>query len=129
MLFRSMKIRYNDGLEIQIEVDEEKKGYYIIPSGVQVLVENAIKHNIVSRKKPLHIVVETLPNNTLRVKNNLQIKMGDRDSNSLGLSNLNEQYRLMFGKEIVVSSANNIFSVELPLIKEREIDENITISK
>ena len=115
-----MKIRYNDGLDIQIEVDEEKKGYYIIPSGVQVLVENAIKHNIVSQKKPLHIVIETLPNNILRVKNNLQIKMGDRDSNSLGLSNLNEQYRLMFGKEIIVSSANNIFSVELPLIKDRK---------
>ena len=124
-----MKIRYNDGLDVQIRVDEEIKGYYTIPSGVQVLVENAIKHNIVSQKKPLHIVIETLPNNILRVKNNLQIKMGDRKSNSLGLSNLNEQYRLMFKKEIAVSSANNIFSVELPLIKEKEIDENITISR
>lgn len=125
-----MKIRYEDGLDVQIHIDNDKKGFFIIPSGVQVLVENAIKHNIVSRKKTLHIVVESLPDNMVRVKNNLQIKTGDRASNGLGLSNLNEQYRLMFGKEILVSSENGFFSVEIPLIKEIDIsDKKLKINR
>lgn len=113
-----MKIRYEDGLDIQINIDNEKKGYYLIPSGVQVLVENAIKHNVISRKKPLRIVIKSLADDKVCVENNLQIKTGNRASNRLGLSNLNEQYRLMFGKEIVVSSDNGLFSVEIPIVKE-----------
>ncbi|MDY0183493.1 MAG: histidine kinase, partial [Proteiniphilum sp.] len=116
-----MKIRYSDGLDVQIRVDDEKKGYYMIPSGLQVLIENAIKHNVVSRRNPLRIVIETLPDDRMRVENNLQIKTGEKVSNGLGLSNLNEQCRLIFGKEIIVSSADGVFSVEIPLIKDRDI--------
>jgi len=116
-----MKIRYNDGLDVQIRIDDEKKGYYMIPSGLQILIENAIKHNVVSRKNPLRIVIETLPDDKVRVENNLQIKTGERESSGLGLSNLNEQYRLMFGKEIIVCSAHGLFSVEIPLIKDMDI--------
>ena len=65
-----MKIRYSDGLDVQIRVDDEKKGYYMIPSGLQVLIENAIKHNVVSRRNPLRIVIETLPDDRVRVENN-----------------------------------------------------------
>lgn len=113
-----MKIRYDDGLNVQIRIDDEQKGYYMIPSGLQVLIENAINHNVVSRKNPLRIVVESTPDDMVRVVNNLQIKKGERVSNRLGLSNLNEQYRLIFGKEIVVCSADGEFSVEIPLIKD-----------
>ncbi|HBG57674.1 sensor histidine kinase [Proteiniphilum sp. UBA1028] len=113
-----MKIRYDDGLDVQIHIDNEKKNYYMIPSGLQLLIENAIKHNVVSRKNPLRIVIETLPDDKVRVENNLQIKTGERVSNGLGLSNLNELYRLMFGKEITVCSAGGMFSVEVPLIKD-----------
>ncbi len=97
------------------------KGYYIIPSGLQILIENAIKHNVISRKNPLRIVIESLDDNKVRVKNNLQIKTGDRSSNGLGLTNLNEQYRLMFGKEIIVYYSDETFSVEIPLIKDINI--------
>lgn len=119
-----MKIRYNDGLDVEIHIDEDKKEYYLIPSGVQVLVENAIKHNVVSRKKPLRIFIELLSDNKLRVQNNLQIKMGENISNGLGLSNLNEQYRLMFGKEIAIYSADGMFSVEIPLINDNDLNKN-----
>ncbi|MDD4799741.1 MAG: histidine kinase [Proteiniphilum sp.] len=118
-----MKIRYNDGLDVQIRMDDEKKGYYMIPSGLQLLIENAIKHNVVSRRSPLHIVIETLSDDKLRVENNLQIKTGERQSNGLGLSNLNEQYRLMFGKEIVVCADGGLFSVEIPLVKDMDISQ------
>lgn len=116
-----MKIRYNDGLDVQISIEDDKKGYYIIPSGLQILIENAIKHNVISRKNPLRIVIESLDDNKVRVKNNLQIKTGDRSSNGLGLTNLNEQYRLMFGKEIIVYYSDETFSVEIPLIKDINI--------
>jgi hypothetical protein len=66
-------------------------------------------------------VIETLPDDKVRVENNLQIKTGERESSGLGLSNLNEQYRLMFVKEIIVCSAHGLFSVEIPLIKDMDI--------
>lgn len=116
-----MKIRYNDGLDVQLRIDDGKKRHYVIPSGLQILIENAIKHNVVSRKKPLRIMIETLSDDKVRVANNLQVKTGEKVSNGLGLSNLNEQCRLIFGKEIIVSSADGVFSVEIPLIKDRDI--------
>lgn len=120
-----MKIRYNDGLDVQLRIDDGKKRHYVIPSGLQILIENAIKHNVVSRKKPLRIMIETLSDDKVRVANNLQVKTGERVSNGLGLSNLNEQYRLIFGKEIVVSSAGGVFSVEIPLIRDKDIQKHI----
>lgn len=115
-----MKIRYHDGLQVQMEIAERYENRYIIPSGLQVLIENAIKHNVVSTRNPLHISIETTPGGTIRVKNNLCKKTGESVSNGLGLANLNEQYRLMFDEEIVILADEEMFLVELPLIEDME---------
>ncbi len=119
-----MKIRYNNGLNVKIGIDEKYKEYYTLPSALQLLIENAVKHNVVSLRNPLDIVIESTPQDTIRVKNNLQKKMGEKDSNGLGLANLNERFRLMFGKEIVIRSDRSAFTVEVPLIKEADIYKN-----
>ena len=115
-----MKIRYNDGLRVHASIDPEYRDYFILPFGLQILIENAVKHNIISRKDPLCIIVETTPKGVIRVENNLQPKSGDKESNGLGLANLNERYRLMFGKEIEIKSDDSMFAVEIPLIKKIE---------
>ncbi len=113
-----MKIRYSDALNIHLRINPTYRKYYILPFGLQILLENAVKHNVVSRKNPLSIIIETTKNGTIRVENNLQPKQGVTESTGLGLGNLNERYRLMFGKEIVIESTDDMFAVEIPLVEK-----------
>ena len=122
-----MKIRYNNGLSVECSIDDNHKDYFIVPFGLQLLIENAVKHNVVSRKNPLRIVVKSTPDETIRVENNLQPKQSVQDSRGIGLTNLNECYRLMFGKEIVVQADEECFSVEIPLIKSIDKDKLINV--
>lgn len=116
-----MKIRYDDSLHVHYRIEEPYKKYNILPFALQILIENAIKHNVISLKNALIITIETTPDSTVRVENNLQPKQGERESNGLGLANLNERYRLMFGKEISIRSNDSIFAVEIPLIKNTDV--------
>lgn len=111
-----MKIRYNDGLNVYLRIDPAYRKHYILPFGMQILIENAVKHNVISRKNPLCIIIETTDQGTLKVENNLQPKQNKSESNGLGLANLNERYRLMFDREIEIKATDKKFSVEIPLI-------------
>lgn len=118
-----MKIRYSDGLSVHLNIDPKYRSYYILPFGLQILIENAVKHNIISRKNPLCITIETTESDTIRVENNIQPKQGSKYSNGLGLANLNERYRLMFDKEISIVADKDLFSVEIPLIDKSKIKD------
>ena len=83
-----------------------------------MLVENAIKHNIVSRKKPLHIKLYANGNNTISVINNLQPKVNyEVNSSNIGLNNIKKRYELTFGQDIVIIKEEDTFTVTLPLIQ------------
>lgn len=112
-----MCIRYFDGLKVVWHIDDKYLDYYVIPSGLQILVENAIKHNIASAKIPLTISISTKEDKIV-VENNLQLReQSTSGSTGVGLDNLMEQYRLVFGKDIDIVSKDGQFSVSLPLIK------------
>lgn len=112
-----MCIRYFDGLKVVWHIDDKYLDYYVIPSGLQILVENAIKHNIASAKIPLTISISTKEDKIV-VENKLQLREQSTSSNTgVGLDNLMEQYRLVFGKDIDIVSKDGQFSVSLPLIK------------
>lgn len=112
-----MCIRYFDGLKVVWHIDDKYLDYYVIPSGLQILVENAIKHNIASAKIPLTISISTKEDKIV-VENKLQLReQSTSSSTGVGLDNLMEQYRLVFGKDIDIISKNGQFSVSLPLIK------------
>lgn len=115
-----MKIRYSDALNVFLNINPAFRKYQILPFGLQILIENAVKHNVVSLKNPLCIVIETTDDGAIRVENNLQPKQGKKDSNGLGLANLNERYRLMFGKEIEIVSTHDKFAVTVPLIENKQ---------
>ncbi len=117
-----MKIRYGDSLHVNIQVDNEYKNSYIMPISIQLLVENAIKHNVLSNKQPLVIHIETTRNDSIKIWNMIQPKNTPETGEGIGLSNLAERYNLLFQKEIVISS-NDVFCVELPLIKELNADK------
>lgn len=112
-----MCIRYFDGLKVVWHIDDKYLDYYVIPSGLQILVENAIKHNIASAKIPLTISISTKEDKIV-VENKLQLREQNTSSSTgVGLDNLMEQYRLVFGKDIDIISKDGQFSVSLPLIK------------
>lgn len=115
-----MCIRYFDGLKVEWHIDDKYLDYYLIPSGLQILVENAIKHNIASAKMPLTISIRT-NDDCIVVENRIQLREESiSGSSGIGLDNLMEQYRLVFGKDIEIASRDNMFTVSLPLISSLE---------
>lgn len=114
-----MKIRFNESLQIKSHIDEKYMDYYILPFALQILIENAVKHNVASNKSPLSIIVETTTDGTICIKNSIRLKNAAKGS-GIGLSNLNERYNLLFNKEVKITQDENYFIVEIPLIKDIE---------
>lgn len=115
-----MCVRYFNGLRVEWNIDDKCLDYYVIPSGVQILVENAIKHNIVSARVPLTIRISTEGHQVV-VDNRIQLREDSKSGNTgVGLDNLMEQYRMLFGKDIDIVSKEGHFTVSLPLIKSLE---------
>jgi len=87
----------------------------ILPVSVQLLVENALKHNLATRQNPLIITIKKENHNSLTVINNLQKKMHLTDSSGIGLKNLNERCKLILNREISIVQTNNEFMVTIPV--------------
>jgi len=118
-----MKIRYGDNLKIQYAVNENYNYHHILPVSLQTLIENAIKHNVINDKRPLTINIETTENNTIKVSNAIQPKINAEAGEGIGLANLAERYQLLFKMDVVITKTD-IFTVEIPLIKEYESRNN-----
>jgi len=114
-----MKIRYGDSLNIQYAVDEKYSLYCILPLSLQTLIENAVKHNVVNDRHPLTIRLETTENDTIKISNAIRPKIDSAAGEGVGLSNLVERYRLLFGMEVAISKTD-FFTVEIPLVKKYE---------
>jgi two-component system, LytTR family, sensor kinase len=108
--------RFAEGLNITIEVPEAYEKFYVIPAALQMLIENAIKHNVVSKTKPLHIDVHINGNNTIVVSNNLQLRQSVDNSTKIGLANIIKRYQLVSGQHVTVKNDAIDFTVALPLL-------------
>jgi LytS/YehU family sensor histidine kinase len=111
-----LKTRFGDNIDICINVPEEKLRRKIVPLSLQILMENAIKHNIVSSDKPLKIDVFS-EDGKLVVSNNLQKKNQENESTGIGLDNLRNRYRLLGDRQVEVKESGAIFIVSIPLIE------------
>ncbi|HEX7845553.1 MAG TPA: histidine kinase [Chitinophagaceae bacterium] len=117
--FLLLQIRFEKAVELKLEVDEAVLDQYLMPPiSLQVLAENAIKHNEFSEALPLALSVE-LGNKELIIKNKVQHKSLRKPSSKIGLQNLNERYKLTTGKEIIIEEKDNEFRVQLPVLKIR----------
>lgn len=112
-----MCIRYFDCINVNFDIDPQYLDYYIIPSALQILLENAIKHNVATLKNPLSIDIRTTKD-AIEVVNKLQRReLHTVDTSSgVGLENLMEQYRLIFNKDISIVATECDFMVSLPLV-------------
>ena len=110
-----LKTRFDKNLQVNINIPPEKMQQKIVPLSLQILMENAIKHNIVSADKPLHIDVFT-ENGSLVVSNNLQMKKQITESTGIGLDNIRNRYKLLSDKPVKVTESETNFTVSIPLI-------------
>ena len=108
--------RFDAGLTVAINIPDQYQSYHVVPAALQMLIENAIKHNIVSRNKPLHIDIHVNGNQTLMVTNNLQLRKTGESSTRIGLQNIRKRYELISGRTIIVRETDKLFEVILPLI-------------
>ncbi len=110
-----IRLRFPEGFEVNIEVPKESMSRYILPCSIQLLIENATKHNAVSKDNPLVINIK-VENNSVRVSNNLIPKVTRSDSTGLGQKYISQQYMDLSGKEIEIESGNGKYCVTLPLL-------------
>jgi ligand-binding sensor domain-containing protein len=115
--FFIQKKRFGNALLFENPVSNgEKKAYSIPPLTLQLLAENAIKHNIVSKDRPLTFSLE-INNDQLIVKNNLNEKMNAEAGEGLGLQNIKNRFMLIANKEVKIEKTDTSFIIKLPLIK------------
>jgi len=110
-----LKERFGNNIVIEIDVDSSDFGKLIMPLSLQITFENAIKHNIITSSKPLHIQVY-MENENLVVKNNLQKKSTVGTSTKMGLQNIKNRYSFFTDKEVGVIATMKHFIVTLPLL-------------
>ena len=115
--FHLLKTRYGDGLNMEVKIDERYLVYLIPPLTLQILIENAVKHNMILKDQPLRILIMTTNSGKLLVSNNLQRKDRMVSSNRVGLINIVNKYRLMKQEEISVRDDGKEFAVAVPLIQ------------
>ncbi len=115
-----IKMRFNTSLQVEFNIHERYKYYRLPPLAIQTLLENAVKHNEISKRNPLAITILTTDKDSLVVTNTIREKISIEPGTGIGLSNLSKQYKLLCGKDILISKMNNDFRVEIPLLKPTE---------
>lgn len=115
--FHLLKTRYGHGLHLDLRVGERFQDHQLPPLTLQLLVENAVKHNVVLPEEPLTIEILTEENGHLVVQNNLQRRPQRVRSNGVGLTNILAQYQLLGQPAPAISDDGGRFAVVLPLVE------------
>lgn len=113
--------RFHNALDVNINVPQAQ-GFLIPPLTLQLLIENAVKHNVVSTDEPLELIIkqEEDDSGNLIVKNNIQKKINAVSSTGLGLKNIKKRFALFTTNQVVIDDDHDIFQVSLPLISETQ---------
>lgn len=109
-----LRTRFADGFEIIMNIDEEHLDRNIPQFALQVIIENAFKHNLMSGKNPLIVEIRSL-GRELCIRNNFQPKK-TIPGYGIGLANLSKRYQLISGKNIVTTNTSDYFEVRLPVL-------------
>lgn len=114
--FRLLETRHGDAVRLNIQIDRQHDNYFLPSLSLQLLVENAVKHNMLSKTQPLVIDIFTTAGNKLVVNNNLQRRMVKVLSNRVGLDNIRSKYQLLKQPGFQILEDEKNFTVVLPLI-------------
>ncbi|RIV68335.1 2TM domain-containing protein [Flagellimonas aequoris] len=115
---RLLKMRFEDSIIFDIPEKCTQPDAKIVPLSLQLLLENAVKHNVVTSSKPLHIKVFE-QGGMLVVSNNLQEKQVVKKSSGVGLQNIRQRYQILTDRGVIINKTNSDFSVSLPMLTQR----------
>jgi two-component system, LytTR family, sensor kinase len=112
-----LKARFGDNLRVEVKLREQDLIQFVPPLTLQMLIENAVKHNIISADKPLQIKIYSQDDQWIMVENNLQKKLtSSPDSTQTGLSNIVNRYKLLHPHPVEILATLTSFQVKLPLL-------------
>lgn len=113
-----LKMRFENSITFELPVDFDHPEAKVVPLSLQLLLENCIKHNIVSEQKPLHIKI-FIKDQYLVVQNDWQKKEVLQDRRGVGLQNIVSRYAILTKRKVLIDTTNSIFSVHLPLLTKQ----------
>lgn len=123
-----LKLRFENSIDFELDESLINHEGFIVPLSLQILLENTIKHNIVSEQKPLKIKMYKQANNLI-VENTFQPKETIKDSTGIGLNNIINRYQLISNREVNILQENNLFIVKIPVLTQKtttmKIENNI----
>jgi len=120
-----LKMRFEQGFKVNIDIPEKDLQKFVVPLTLQMLLENAVKHNIVSRNQPLMVDIYSENGESLIVKNNLNVKSAEGHSTKKGLENIRSRYALLTDRDVDVIRTRHHFMVALPLVEPITDDQHI----
>jgi len=123
--YRLLKTRHGEAVQLKTEIDKKYENYLLPSLSLQMLVENAVKHNVLSKNKPLMIDIFTTSGNKLVVSNNVQLRTVKAPSNKIGLDNIKAKYNLLGQTGFHVLQDKKSFCVVLPLIWNKVADQKL----
>lgn len=122
-----MNVRHKGAVTITTEVHLDAKAYLIPTLSLQMLVENALKHNQYSKEKPLHISISTIQNDALVVRNNLQVRTKPEETTKMGLQNIKKRYAYYTNKQVLIREEGAFFEVIIPLLEDGVMKPNLKV--
>jgi len=112
-----LKVRFEENLQFEIKIEEKYKDLMLPPLSLQMLIENATKHNIASEKRPLIITIESTDQEYLMVSNTLYEKPEDlKNRTGSGLENIKRRYKYFADKDVLTEKTETHFIAKLPLL-------------
>nr|WP_298392579.1 2TM domain-containing protein [Flavobacterium sp.] len=113
-----LKMRFENSITFELPINLELEDAKVVPLSLQLLLENTIKHNVVSEKKPLHITIY-IKDNYLVVENNLQKKEVLQDRKGVGLQNIVSRYAILSERKVLIDDSKETFAVYLPILTKQ----------
>lgn len=114
--FFLLKIRHDDCIKLEYQVKIELADFFIPTLSLQMLIENAVKHNSFSKEKPLKIKIFTEGDQYIIIQNDVNLKNGRTHSTKIGLDNIKNRYNLRSDRQVIIYQSENIFKVKLPIL-------------
>ncbi|WP_422106977.1 sensor histidine kinase [Winogradskyella sp.] len=123
-----MKVRHNEAIYINTAINIKTNTVLIPTLSLQMLVENALKHNYYSKEQPITIDIQ-VKDNRLVVKNNIRKRIDSETSTKLGLANIKKRYAFYTNKDVIVDEENNTFKVSMPLLNKGDVNiKDLTVA-
>ncbi|RPH34251.1 MAG: hypothetical protein EHM93_01435 [Bacteroidales bacterium] len=111
-----LKMRFEDNLMVNLDICEKHSTYCILPLTIQLLIENAVKHNEISNTHALNVQIYC-QDEMLIVSNNKQKRIIMPSSTRVGLHNISERYKFLVNREVIIEDLDDSFTVKIPLVK------------